>query len=114
MTPVYSTRFIGEASFSGGPVYPFTVPDGFVAVVKCLSIVWGDVTISGLDAWFQDDSLAKLVRRTIQYPSSVPDYIGGDHVMFGTWTLDAGQQLGCQTAAGTADFWASGYLLTLP
>ena len=114
MAPVYSTRFCELAAVTGGPVLAYTVPAGFVAVVKSLSIVWGDVTVSGLDAWFQTDLLTKLGRRTIAFPGSDPQYIGGSSVWFGTWVLEPAQTLSVQTAAGTCDFAGGGFLLSLP
>lgn len=114
MAPVYSTRFIQAPAFSGGPTLVYTVPAGYVAVLKAISIVWGDVTISGLDAWVQDDGLTKLVRRTIS--SGVQDYelLGGCDVFYGSWAYTSGEALYVQTASGTCDFLGSGYLLTLP
>jgi hypothetical protein len=112
--PVYSTGFFRAASVSGGPSTEYVVPAGYVAVVKCISIVWGDLLISGLDAWVQTQDLAKLVRYTYQTPPAAPDNIGGCFVQEGVWTLNNGDELQVQTALGTCDFTASGYLLTLP
>jgi hypothetical protein len=114
MTQVYSTKFIEAPGFSGGPSYRYAVPVGFVAVVKCITIVWGNVIASGLDAWVQTDLLTKLVRHTISIPGQTTDDDGGTALYFGSWVLEAGQQLGVQTVAGTCDVWASGYLLSLP
>lgn len=114
MTLVYSTKFVEAAAFTGGPSTRYTVPDGFVAVVKSLSIVWGNVLLSGLDAWFQTETLAKLVRQTISIPDQPALDQGGCALWFGSWVLTAGQDLDIQTVAGTCDMWASGYLLSLP
>lgn len=92
----------------------YTVPLGFRAVVKTLSIVWGDVAVSGLDAWVQLPDLTKLIRRTLTFPGSDPQYIGGSLVSFASWVLNEGDTLAVQTAAGTADFHGSGFLLALP
>jgi hypothetical protein len=112
--PVYSTKFVEAAAFSGAASYRYTVPPGQVAVVKCMSVVWGDITASGLDAWFQSDSLAKLARFTWAFGFSTPYNLGGQQQWWGSWVLTAGQLLGIQTAAGTCDMWASGYLLDAP
>ena len=53
MAAVYSKLFCSEASFTDGPMSVFTVPDGFLAVVKCLSIVYGNVTDSGIELRFR-------------------------------------------------------------
>lgn len=111
---VYSTKFVEAASFSGGPSVRYTVPAGFVAVVKCMSVAWGDITASGLDAWFQSDTLAKLARFTWAFGFSTPYNLGGQQQWWGSWVLTAGQTLAVQTAAGTCDMWASGYLLDTP
>lgn len=114
MAPIYSTKFLEAASFSGAVSYRYTVPDGYVAVVKSITMVWGDVSVDGLDCWLQSDSLAKLVRVSIPTLSSDPLVNGGDHVRWGSWVLEAGQQLGIATGYGTIDAWAGGYLLSLP
>ena len=90
------------------------MPAGFVWVVRNISIVWGDVTVSGLDAWVQDDSGAKLFRRTISV--AIQDYLdsGGADSIEGRWTYVAGESLQVQTTSGTCDFLVSGYSLALP
>ena len=114
MAAVYSKLFCSEASFTDGPVSVFTVPDGFLAVVKCLSIVYGNVTDSGIDAWFQTADECKLVRYA--WASTLGDVVnyGGVAVWFGSWVIEVADELSIQTASGTADFKASGYLLSTP
>ena len=114
MSLVYSTKFVEAAGFSGGPSVRYTVPAGFLAIVKCMSIVWGSVLLSGLDVWFESDTLAKLVRHTISIPGQTTDDAGGCAVYWGSWALTAGQTLAIQAVAGTCDMWATGYLLSLP
>jgi hypothetical protein len=114
MADVFSHRFIQASGFSGGPTLGYLVPTGWVALVKSISIVWGDVTASGLDAWVQDDTNAKLVRRTIAFGTQPYEEIGGCDLFFGSWVYNAGESLSIQTAAGACDFLASGYLLSLP
>lgn len=114
MAPVFSRRLIQAPAFSGGPTLVYTVPAGLVAVVKNISIVWGDVSISGLDAWVQDNTLAKLVRRTIQLPAQPNETLGGSDSFAGWWVYVPGEQLFAQTVAGTCDILASGYELSLP
>ena len=114
MASVYSTRFFTAPSFSGAAVVQYTVPPGFVAVVKTFQVVWGDVTVSGLDAWVQTSDLTKLFRITLATGITGGDILGGDHLSYGTFVCPAGETLACQTASGTCDFYAGGYLLSLP
>lgn len=113
MTTVRTQSFCNEASVSGGPTTVYTVPAGEIAVVTAISVVWGDVTISGLDAWLQSGTLAKLVRVTKAAGIS-DDTIGGTAQWYGRWVLDPGDTLAVQTVAGTCDLFAAGYTLTLP
>lgn len=114
MANVYSTKFLSLPGFSGGPSTPYVVPDGYLAVVKCVSIVWGDVIASGIDAWVQTGDLAKISRYTWAFGASTPTNYGGVQVTWGMWPVEAGDTLAGQTASGTCDIVASGYLLALP
>ena len=114
MSDVFSRRLIQAPASSGGPHLAYTVPVGLVAVVKSIAIVWGDVTVSGLDAWVQDGSLAKLCRRTIAAIVQPYEEVGGCDVFQGWWVYMPGETLSVQTVSGTCDFLASGYELTLP
>jgi hypothetical protein len=114
LAPVFSRRLFSAPASSGGPHPVYLVPPGYVAVVKSISIVWGDVTASGLDAWVQDGSLAKLVRRTISAIVQPYEEVGGCDVFLGWWVYTPGESLSVQTAAGTCDFLGSGYELALP
>jgi hypothetical protein len=112
---VYSRKLFTYPSASGGPFLAYTAPEFFVTVVRTISIVWGDVAVSGLDAWVQVADGTKLVRRTLQsVPDPDPMYVGGCAVYDGRWVLDAFDTLSVQTASGTADFAAGGYALSLP
>lgn len=113
MSSVYTHQFCASPATSGGPTTVYTVPPGFLAVIKSLVIVWGDVVISGLDAWFQTSNLTKLAR-TVQATGITASTIGGTFAQYGTFPLLAGDELQVQTASGTADFFAGGFLLTLP
>lgn len=110
---VFSTNF-GRTSHGGSPGTLYTVPAGKRAVVKCLTIVWGDITVSGLDAWFMDGGLVKFWRYTFNPAGDIDLILGGTDRFWGTVVLDEFDTLNIQTAAGTADFGASGYLLNLP
>lgn len=114
MTAVRSTNFFRAPAFSGGPTTLFSVPAGKLAVVKCISIVWGDVAISGVDAWVQSQDLCKFARYTWASTLSDVTNFGGTFIAWGAWTLDSAEELQVQTAAGTVDIQASGYLLDVP
>jgi hypothetical protein len=111
---IYSRKFGSAAGFTGGPTEFYTVPDGYLAVVKAISIVWGNITISGLDAWVMDETLAKLARYTWQTSAGDLTNYGGTAQWWGAWALDPAEALSFQTAEGTCDFYVSGYLLELP
>lgn len=114
MAALYSTQFLTLPSISGGPYGSFSVPGNYRAVVRTMSIVWGDVTISDLDAWVQTADLTKLCRITIHGGSSVPEVIGGCLISNGRWVLNEGDTLQAQTANGTVDVHVAGYLLSAP
>lgn len=111
---VISANFFRAPAFSGGATPVYTVPSSKRAVVKCISIVWGDIVASGLDAWVQTEDLCKLVRYTWAFTLSTPTNFGGVFIGWGAWTLLDGETLSVQTAAGTCDIQASGYLLDAP
>ncbi len=112
--PVYSTKFVALPGFTG-PAFPaYVVPAGKLAVVKDMRITWGNIVASGLDAWFQTDDLTKLWRYSWGFTIATPTNFGGTAAWWGMTCLEAGQVLEVQTAAGTCDFAASGYLLDLP
>lgn len=111
MAAVFSQNFFRHPSLAGGPYTEFTVPAAKVAVVKCITIVWGDITASGLDAWVQTQDLTKLARYTWGLTLSSPTNLGGTFIGWGAWTLDSGESLEAQAVTGTCDVQASGYLL---
>lgn len=92
----------------------FTAPTGYVCVLKNLSIVWGDITASGLDAWFQTGDLTKLARYTWAVSGGDITNYGGTAQWWGAWVLEPGETLAIQTASGTCDFTAAGYQLATP
>jgi len=110
---VFSKQLVNLPAVSGGPFSAYTVPAGFVTVIKTLQIVYGDVVVSGLDAWFETSEGTKLTRiRLASLPG--PPNIGGDNLRYGHFALNPGESLFVQAEVGTADFFASGYELTLP
>lgn len=110
MAAIYSKRLFTAPGFTGGPTVVYTVPAGFVAVLHTITVVWGDIIISGLDVWLQFPDGTKLMRET----NAPPGDTGGSIVYNGRWTLSEGEQLSAQTVLGTCDLHASGYELTLP
>lgn len=107
-----STVFFRAPSLSSGPVTEYVVPVGFVAVVKCISIVWGNVIASGLDAWVQTQDLCKLSRYSWAFTVGTPTNFGGVQVSWGSWVLNEGEELQAQCNAGACDIQASGFLLS--
>lgn len=114
MAALYSQKLFSAPGFSGGPAVQYTVPAGFIVVVRTITIVWGDITVSGLDAWVQVSDLTKLVRKVWALTFSDVTEYGGVLICDGRWVLPETETLATQTAAGTCDFYCSGYLLTAP
>jgi hypothetical protein len=114
MADVFTALLGRVAGQTGGPLTLYTATADKLAVVTSLSIVWGNVTLSDLDAWFQASDGTKLSRISFSGGSSNPQVLGGDHQVYGRWVLEYPDTLACQTASGTADFYASGFLLSLP
>jgi len=109
--PVYSTRLFRAASFAGGPTVFFAAPAGFVTVVKCIHIVTGS-TLAVAHAWVEDDEGGKLA---MLFGTGTPNADPISHLEYGEWVLEAGETLSPATTAPTiADFYVSGYLLTVP
>lgn len=111
--PVYSALLFRAPGFTGGPTVQYINPMTFRTVVKTISIVWGDILVTGLDAWVQTQDLTKLARTT-RLGTPPPDVAGGTMVYFGDWVLGPGDTLSSQTTSGTCDFYVSGYQLSLP
>ena len=102
--PVYSTRFLAEAGFTGEAA--FEVPGGYVAVVRDIdAVVYTgagytiQAGIGGLTNFWAITTGVVAVTDSIQWR--------------GRQVLNAGEQLVIATDA-SADFVASGYLLSLP
>lgn len=115
MADVYSRSLLTAAGFTGGPTTFYTVPTGFVAVVRTISVVWGNVVISGLDFWVQRDDGTKLIRQTINITiTPQPYWYGGCAVYDGRWVLDTSESLALQATDGTVDVFVSGYELATP
>lgn len=110
MASVYSARFVRAASFSGPPVVFFTVPAGFVAVVREISIVVG-TNVSVVEAWIEDDEGGRLA---VLAQDGTPPFSPTGLQLEGRWTYLTGETLAPATNGITADFHAAGYLLALP
>lgn len=116
MSAVYSTRLVDLPSV--GPLPPtgtFLVgPAGFRAVIKNLTITWGNILTSGLDAGIRGPSGAYWARITYSILNLPISDLGGTQQWYGQWVLDEGETITWDVATGTVDMHASGYLLTLP
>lgn len=112
--PAYSTRFFDLPGVFGGTYDAYLVPTDRLAVVKCITITYGDVTLTGLDAGVKFPSGAYAVRVVWQNPILNPTQnFGGTSRWWGTWVFNPGEWMRV-AVANTVDFHASGYLLTLP
>lgn len=109
MAPVYSYRFLSSAGLLGtGPSY--TVPSGFVAVVKCVTF-YGSPGAFPMTAFLEDDVVgAALI---------ADDWGSGDNhstLWYGAAVFEEAQGFHFQVdqPGGTAgaDVTASGYLLS--
>jgi hypothetical protein len=67
-----------------------------------------------MDAWFQINEATKIMRFAWAATLSDPTNYGGTALQWGMWVMYPGDSLSIQTAAGTADFAAAGYVLTAP
>lgn len=101
---VYSTRFLEEAGFTGSAA--FAVPAGYVAVVRDIDVVAFAGTGVTIEAGLGGGAVFWSLTLN---PTLTP--------FWGSWRgrqiLNAGEQLVVATDA-SADFMASGYLLSLP
>lgn len=111
MSNVYSAKLFSAPSTSGGPSIAYIVPMSRVVVVRTITIVWGDIVGSGLDAWVQTADLCKLVRYTWAFTPSTPTNLGGTVTYDLHHVLTFPDHLAVQTAAGTCDIYCSGYEL---
>lgn len=111
MAPVYSTRLGLAKSVFLAPVTLFTVPAGFVAVVKdcemSVGITTGGFTLALVHqpsgVFLLQNSESGLVAAPITYVSTQL------HIV-----LYEGEQLVAQATSVTADFTVGGYLLSSP
>lgn len=112
--PVNSTRFFDLQGVFGGTYDAYLVPTGYLAVVKCITITWGNVTVSGLDAGVLFPTGA-YAARVVWYaqPLNPTSNFGGTERWWGSWVFNAGEWMRV-TVTNTVDFHASGYLLTTP
>jgi len=108
--PVYSTRFVALSGFTGGPTVVYTVPAGFVAAVKCIAASVGANTAPV--GWRVSLSTAEQLAR---WDLDTLVTAGGTQLLEGHWVLNPGESLQVTTVSGlVADFFISGYLLSLP
>jgi hypothetical protein len=102
--PVYSTRFIAVATATGS--YTYTVPAGYVAIVKCADVVTTTTSSSGFilqinnvtAIWYMDGS---------EWSAQVHSQWTGHQVVNPGEVLDV-------YLPSSAYFCCSGYLLSLP
>lgn len=108
---IYSQRLFRAHSIAGDPGVFFTAPDGFVTVVKQISIVIG-ATAFVASAWVEDDEGGKLVWA---HASDDITTAPTTWLWYGEWVLLPTETLTPVTDLPTiADFYCSGFLLKTP
>jgi len=100
---IYSTRFIASSGLSGTASY--TVPPGFVAVIRSWTIFHG-VELSGIEATLQGPNPVKIAVYQDVGASAASDEWTGRTVLY------AGESMSVTVEAGNVDTTVSGYLLT--
>lgn len=103
MTSVYSHRFAAGDRSSGGSSTVYTVPDGFVAVLRDIAVT--PTTGSGTTALINLSGVAIMFGRTLtgQYVTAHEE---------GRWVLNAGDAIEVQSVTGEFQYVLSGYLLS--
>lgn len=115
MADTYSTQLFMLPGVFGGPYTAYTVPPGKIAVAKCFTITWGDINISGLDAYVQKSDGTKLARVTYYISFTDPQFdYGGTQLFWGMFVFNPGEIIQVSSPVGTCDFHGSGYLLASP
>ncbi len=114
MSTVRTLRIIDAPALTFGADVTYTCPSGLITVVESISTVWGDVIVSGVDAWCYDGSGAKLCRNTLPQPSLDTLLGGGCAINLGRWVIEPGEILTAHCQTGTCDMIVTGFTLTLP
>jgi len=110
MAEVYSKQLVNHAGFSGVATAAYTVPAGFVAVIRQMTIAVGANITPGAGN-FRGPTLGVL----FTFGPAIPTSGLQDAQRSGRWVLNEGESLYIETDGGwIADFFASGYELTLP
>jgi len=102
--PIYSTRFLAEAGFTGSAA--FLVPAGYVAVVRDIDSVVYTGAGATIQAGIGGSAVFWAVTEGVVAVTATNSWRG-------RVVLNAGEQLVVSTDAAV-DFVASGYLLTSP
>jgi hypothetical protein len=103
--PIYSTRFFQISGLTG--THPYTVPAGFVAVVRDLD-AFADPTISGSDLFFQG-----VATQTIWWNNFPVDQRSYGSFR-GRQVFNPGETWFVTVDGDPVDVTVSGYLLTTP
>ena len=109
MAVLYSRVLARATSFSGGPTIVYSVPAGFIAVVRTMSIVTGS-NFGAQDAYIARHAAEKIMWIALTGVSAIATAVEN-----GRWVFLPGDQLVFATNGGlTADFYVSGYELSEP
>lgn len=110
--PAYSTLFYEGANY-GGPTIVYTVPAGYLIVVRDI-LINGQLAPVGTSGQYADVRIAGL--NIPLFSARYPDFFSGvTYAWEGRQVLNAGESLSVFTSDGSpgAKFRISGYLLTL-
>jgi hypothetical protein len=106
---LYTQLLARAQGFTGGPTVVYTVPAGFEAVVRCLTIVVG-ANVGAQDAFIALHAGPKIKWVFVQGVSNIQTFIQN-----GRWSFLPGDEIVFGTDGGlTADFYMTGWVLAIP
>jgi hypothetical protein len=113
MSLPYSVRFFRIPSVSSGPSFAFSVDSAHVAVIKCITAVYGSFSsVSPWEGWIEWNADGTKLVRGFKPDAVEPNGFGGVFLWWGSWVVEPGEQIDIHQAQGSGDWQASGYLLS--
>lgn len=110
--PAYSTVFLETSASGGFSATTYTVPAGFLIVVRDI-LIMNEVAAVGTSGVYAD---VRTDTNFVLFNARYPDFFSGvPYAWEGRQVLTAGQQLRCFCSDGSpgANFRVSGYLLSV-
>lgn len=104
MTAIYSTKFFGD-HIDEGDSLSYTVPAGYIAVLRCVSVTISGSGPSGYLYGNSDLATVMLFEYVANEPTKT---VSCRHV------FNAGDTFGVLASGGALSAWCSGYLLSSP